>query len=49
YYSIPVENRLLWVDAVEIVWVMILSQQAAEQARSAEAMAGQETSEIVRE
>ena len=28
YGVIPLENRLLWVDAVEIVWVMILANQA---------------------
>lgn len=30
---VPTENRLLWVDFVEIIWVTILSRQAAEQAR----------------
>jgi hypothetical protein len=29
YGLIPVENRLLWVDAVEIVWVTILAGEAA--------------------
>ena len=29
YGLIPVENRLLWVDAVEIIWVTILATQAA--------------------
>lgn len=29
YGLIPVENRLLWVDLVEIIWVVILSSQAA--------------------
>lgn len=29
YTVIPVENRLLWVDAVEIVWVTILASQAS--------------------
>eukprot|EP00586_Coscinodiscus_wailesii_P006004 CAMPEP_0172489814 /NCGR_PEP_ID=MMETSP1066-20121228/20043_1 /TAXON_ID=671091 /ORGANISM="Coscinodiscus wailesii, Strain CCMP2513" /LENGTH=249 /DNA_ID=CAMNT_0013257937 /DNA_START=224 /DNA_END=973 /DNA_ORIENTATION=+ len=29
YGLIPVENRLLWVDMVEIVWVTILATQAA--------------------
>jgi protein Mpv17 len=29
YGLIPVENRLLWVDVVEIIWVTILSKQAA--------------------
>ena len=28
YGLIPVENRLLWVDLVEIVWVTILANQA---------------------
>merc|ERR1712232_872068 len=30
YGVIPVENRLLWVDAVEIVWVAILASVANE-------------------
>ncbi|CAM9529278.1 unnamed protein product [Ascophyllum nodosum] len=34
YGVIPIENRLLWVDFVEIIWVTILSRQAAEQARA---------------
>lgn len=29
YGFIPVENRLLWVDLVEILWVTILSREAA--------------------
>ena len=29
YGLIPVENRLLWVDAVEILWVMILAGEAS--------------------
>ena len=29
YGLIPVDNRLLWVDAVEIVWVTILAGEAA--------------------
>ena len=29
YGLIPVENRLLWVDVVEILWVTILATQAA--------------------
>ena len=29
YGLVPVEDRLLWVDAVEIVWVTILATQAA--------------------
>jgi len=29
YGLIPVENRLLWVDAVEIVWVTILASEAS--------------------
>jgi protein Mpv17 len=32
YGLIPTENRLLWVDLVEIVWVTILAQTAAEAA-----------------
>ena len=30
YGLIPVEHRLLWVDAVEILWVTVLSTQAAQ-------------------
>jgi protein Mpv17 len=30
YGLVPVENRLLWVDAVEILWVTILATTAAE-------------------
>ncbi|KAL7470166.1 hypothetical protein ACHAXS_010409 [Conticribra weissflogii] len=29
YGLVPVENRLLWVDAVEIIWVTILATQAS--------------------
>jgi protein Mpv17 len=29
YGFLPVENRLLWVDLVEILWVTILATQAA--------------------
>lgn len=29
YGVVPVENRLLWVDIVEILWVVILSSTAA--------------------
>merc|ERR1712125_156361 len=29
YGLVPVENRLLWVDLVEIVWVTILASAAA--------------------
>lgn len=29
YGLIPVENRLAWVDLVEILWVTILASQAA--------------------
>lgn len=32
YGLIPVENRLLWVDMVEIIWVTILSTQATSEA-----------------
>ena len=37
YGLIPVENRLLWVDLVEIVWVTILATQAAGSAENNEA------------
>lgn len=33
YGLIPLENRLLWVDAVEIVWVTILAGQANEETK----------------
>jgi protein Mpv17 len=33
YGLIPIENRLLWVDGVEILWVTILATQAAEAAK----------------
>lgn len=36
YGLIPVENRLLWVDTVEILWVTILATQAAAGAVTAE-------------
>lgn len=42
---VPTENRLLWVDFVEIVWVTILSRQAADQARTAARQAQAESSE----
>ena len=29
YGLVPVENRLLWVDMVEILWVTILATQAS--------------------
>lgn len=35
YGLIPVENRLLWVDLVEILWVTILASKAAEQSKPA--------------
>jgi protein Mpv17 len=34
YGIIPVEDRLLWVDAVEIIWVSIMATKAAETAAS---------------
>ena len=37
YGLIPVENRLLWVDLVEIVWVTILATQAAGSVENIEA------------
>lgn len=36
YGLIPVENRLLWVDIVEIAWVTILATQAASSSRDRE-------------
>lgn len=33
YGLVPVEQRLLWVDCVEIVWVTILSMFANEKAQ----------------
>ncbi|KAL7469265.1 hypothetical protein ACHAXS_009524 [Conticribra weissflogii] len=38
YGVIPVENRLLWVDAVEIVWVTILASQASGKGKEGEAV-----------
>lgn len=35
YGLVPVENRLLWVDLVEILWVTILSTAAAESGHEA--------------
>ena len=45
YGLVPVENRLLWVDAVEIVWVTILATQAAALAGEAEKADGAEGEE----
>ena len=45
YGLIPVENRLLWVDMVEIVWVTILASQAAghgDAVKQPEAKSGEE-------
>lgn len=43
YGLIPLENRLLWVDAVEIVWVTILAGQANEEKKvDGEAVVDQE-------
>jgi len=42
YGLVPVENRLLWVDMVEIVWVTILATQAAGSVESNEASEKQE-------
>lgn len=36
YGVVPVENRLLWVDLVEILWVTILATQAAGATKSGE-------------
>jgi protein Mpv17 len=41
YGLIPVENRLLWVDTVEILWVSIMSTQAAGKTHS-----GQDSSPV---
>ena len=30
YGLVPIENRLLWVDIVEIIWVTVLATAAAE-------------------
>mmetsp|Transcript_15488 Transcript_15488/g.32585 ORF Transcript_15488/g.32585 Transcript_15488/m.32585 type:complete len:407 (+) Transcript_15488:148-1368(+) len=38
YGLIPVENRLLWVDAVEIVWVTILASQASGKGKEGESV-----------
>lgn len=44
YGLIPVENRLLWVDLIEILWVTILSTSAAGGAQEEEALEGEEKS-----
>jgi protein Mpv17 len=36
YGVIPIENRLLWVDMVEILWVVILSSTAAASKKKAD-------------
>lgn len=46
YGVIPVENRLLWVDLVEILWVVILSTQAAGSAHDVDTSNEAETSKI---
>lgn len=38
YGLIPVQHRLLFVDAVELVWVVILSLHCASERRSGEAV-----------
>ena len=45
YGLIPVENRLLWVDAVEIVWVTILASTASATPPSPEEMPTEEKEE----
>lgn len=42
YGLVPVENRLLWVDLVEIVWVTILASQASGAAEDDKATAHDE-------
>jgi len=42
YGLVPVENRLLWVDMVEIVWVTILATQAAGSVESNDAAVKEE-------
>jgi len=41
YGVVPIENRLLWVDLVEILWVVILSTtaSASKQARESNGVA----------
>jgi protein Mpv17 len=45
YGLIPVENRLLWVDMVEILWVTILATQAAGLSLTTNRSENSETSE----
>lgn len=50
YGLIPVENRLIWVDAVEILWVTILAGEASGDSEEdvdvgAEALAAVETND----
>ena len=42
YGLVPVENRLLWVDMVEIIWVTILATTAS---GAAEELAAEEEAE----
>ena len=49
YGVIPVENRLLWVDFVELFWVVLLSTQAAGLAEKTDEVAGVEKLEAVSE
>ena len=49
YGVIPVENRLLWVDFVEIFWVVLLSTQAADLAEKSDELAGGEELTVVSE
>lgn len=49
YGFIPVENRLLWVDAVEILWVVILSSELAGAEDAAETAAASDATEVVKE
>ena len=46
YGLIPVENRLLWVDIVEILWVTILATQASGRGNF-EALEAEETAKSV--
>nr|AFK44918.1 unknown [Lotus japonicus] len=44
YGVIPVEQRLLWVDSVELIWVTILSTYSNEKSETRISEAGSETS-----
>lgn len=47
YGVIPIENRLLWVDAVEIIWVTILASTASADSQSSSSTTTDEETKMV--